>query len=217
MENKIKISVLMAVYNTDFFLIKRAIDSVLNQTFQDFELIIIDDGSENDFQCQLLNYVRHHEHKITYLRHKNSGQSHSINRGVLNAQGKYITIIDSDDEYMPQHLNACLQEMENTDLIASTTKTIVSNVSDYYVPDKHDNSQMIHVDSCILFATLFGTQDVFKTLKFHGSYAADAQFYESASKKYRVKKVDLRTYIYYRNNPNSTCAKMKQNPIKSVA
>jgi glycosyltransferase involved in cell wall biosynthesis len=209
MKNNISISVLMAVYNTDFVLIKRAIDAVLNQSFQNFELIIIDDGSNNDTQNFLLNYAKLNEHKITYIRHKNCGQSKSINRGVLNAQGDYITILDADDEYKANHLWACLQEMKNTDLIASTTKTIVDKDEDYYVPDKHDNSMMIHVDECILFATLFGKKEVFANLKFQDSYAADAHFYESAAKKYNVKKVDLRTYIYYRNNPNSLCAKMK--------
>jgi glycosyltransferase involved in cell wall biosynthesis len=209
MKNNIAISVLMAVYNTEFVLIKRAIDAVLNQSFQDFELIIIDDGSNNDTQNFLLNYAKLNEHKITYIRHKNCGQSKSINRGVLNAQGNYITILDADDEYKSNHLWACLQEMKNTDLIASTTKTIVDKDEDYYVPDKHDNSMMIHVDECILFATLFGKKEVFANLKFQDFYAADAHFYEAAAKKYTVKKVDLRTYIYYRNNPNSLCAKMK--------
>ena len=69
MKNKTKISVLMAVYNTDFFLVKRAIDSVLNQTFQNFELIIIDDGSNNDPENQLLSYAKKHENKVIYLRH----------------------------------------------------------------------------------------------------------------------------------------------------
>jgi glycosyltransferase involved in cell wall biosynthesis len=50
MKNKTKVAVIMAVYNTPFTIIKRAIDSVLNQTFQDFELLIIDDGSTNDSQ-----------------------------------------------------------------------------------------------------------------------------------------------------------------------
>lgn len=210
MQNPIKISVLMAVFNTDFKLVKRAIDSVLNQTFQNFELLVIDDGSDNDGQNRLLDYVKKQECKALYFRHKNCGQSESINRGILNSRGDYITIIDADDEYEPNHLWSCLQEMEDTDLIASTTKTIVDKDEDYYVPDKHDFSQVIHVDECILFATLFGKKEIFENLKFQDRYAADAHFYELAAKRYSVKKVDLRTYIYYRNIPNSLCAQIKR-------
>lgn len=213
----VKISVLMAVYNTEFALIKRAIDSVLNQNFQDFELIIIDDGSTNDTQSQLLDYATMNENKVSYLRHANRGQAKSINRGILNSIGDYITILDADDEYKPNHLWACLQEMQFADLIASTTKTIVDYEGDYYVPDKHDNSQLIHVDDCILFATLFGKREVFLNIKFQERYAADAHFYERAALKYLVKKVDLRTYIYYRNIPNSTCANLKRQNVVELA
>jgi len=200
----------MAVYDTDFCLVKRAIDSVLNQDFQDFEMIVIDDGSQNGTQNLLLNYVIQNESKISYLRHTNCGQSESINRGILNSTGEYITILDADDEYKPNHLSSCLKAVESLDLIASTTETIVDSLDDFYVPDKYDQSQLIHVDDCILFATLFGKKDVFMNLKFQKKYAADAQFYESASQRYEVKKVNLRTYVYYRNIPNSTCAKIKK-------
>ena len=54
----------MAVYNTEFHLTKRAIDSVLEQDFQDFELIIIDDGSKGNDRKSLLEYVEKHEDKI---------------------------------------------------------------------------------------------------------------------------------------------------------
>jgi len=210
MKNKPKVSILMAVYNTDFALVKRAIDSVLNQTFQNFELLIIDDGSDNDSQNQLLGYAKKHEDKITYLWHKNCGQSQSINRGILNSKSEYITILDADDEYEPNHLWSCLQEMEYADLIASTTKTIVDKEEDYYVPDKHDTKQVIHVDECILFATLFGKRKVFTNLKFQDFYAADADFYERAGQQYNVRKVDLRTYVYYRNIPGSISATLKR-------
>jgi glycosyltransferase involved in cell wall biosynthesis len=217
MEGNTKISVLMAVYNTDFDLVKRAIDSVLNQSFQSFELIIIDDGSHNDLQNKLLKYAKKHENNIVYLRHRNCGQSKSINRGLLNSKGDYITILDADDEYQPNHLWACLQEMKHTDLIASTTKTIVDTEDDYYVPDKHNLSQLIHVDECILFATLFGKREVFTSLKFQDSYAADSHFYERAAQKYSVRKVNLRTYVYYRNIPNSICSIMKKEQINILA
>jgi glycosyltransferase involved in cell wall biosynthesis len=210
MPKKIKISVLMAVFNTEFHLTKRAIDSVLGQDFQDFELIIIDDGSTKNDRKSLLEYIELHEDKIAYIRHRNRGQAASINRGVINSIGEYITILDSDDEYKPFHLSACLQEMENVDLICSTTETVVDSIEDYYVPDKNDLSKPIHLDDAILFGTLFGHQKVFKTIDFEGGFAADSAFYEKAKVLFNVKKVNQKSYIYYRNNPNSSCAVLKR-------
>jgi hypothetical protein len=118
--------------------------------------------------------------------------------------------LDSDDEYKPFHLSACLQEMENADLICSTTETIVDSIEDYYVPDKNDLSRPIHLDDAILFGTLFGHQKVFRSIDFEGGFAADSAFYEKAKMQFTVKKVNQKSYIYYRNNPNSTCAILKK-------
>jgi len=207
----------MAVYNTEFHLTKRAIDSVLEQDFQDFELIIIDDGSKGNDRKSLLEYVERHEDKIVYIRHSNRGQAQSINRGVLISVGEFITILDSDDEYKPFHLSACLQEMEDADLICSTTETVVNSSDDYYVPDKNDLSKPIHLDDAVLFGTLFGHQKVFKSIDFEGGFAADSAFYERAQIQFKAKKVFQKSYIYYRNNPNSTCAvlkkKLSSNPM----
>ncbi len=192
-------------------MVKRAIESILNQDFQDFELIIIDDGSESETHIQLLEYVEKILHEVIYIRHTNRGQSLSINRGILNSKGKYIAILDADDEFKPNHLSACLEELEDFDLIASTTDTIVDDEADYFVPDKYDFDQLIHVDDCILFATLFGKREVFESIGFKSQYAADAHFFEQAAKRFKVKKVDLRTYIYYRNNPDSICSTLKRD------
>ncbi len=205
-----KISVLMAVYNTNFSYTKRAIDSVLKQDFQDFELIIIDDGSKENNRESLLEYAEKHEDKIIYIRHSNRGQSESINRGALYSLGEYITILDSDDEYKPNHLSACLREIEGLDLICSTTETIVDTENDYYVPDKDDYTKLIHLDDVVLFGTLFGQKKVFTDLDFKTGFAADADFFEQAAARFRVKKLDLRTYIYHRNIPNSICATLKK-------
>ena len=210
MFKQVKITVLMAVYNTNFFLIKRAIDSVLKQDFQNFELIIIDDGSENYNREDLMAYIEKHEAKIVYIRHSNRGQSESINRGVLNSIGEYITILDGDDEYKTNHLSACLKAVKNVDLICSTTETITDSIEDYFVPDKNDLTKLIHLDETILFGTLFGRKKVFNSINFISGFAADADFYEKASKQFKVKKVDLRTYVYHRNIPNSICATIKK-------
>lgn len=200
----------MSVYNTDFKLIKRALESVLNQDFQNYELIVIDDGSDNDLQNNLLKFAINHEDKITYLRHKNCSQAKSINKGVKISSGEYITIIDADDEYKPSHLRMCLEEIKNLDLISTKTETIVDKEEDFYVPDKYDLAKVIHVDNCVLFATLFGRREVFENIDFIGNYAADSDFFEAASKIYLVKKVNIRTYIYYRNIPNSITSNLKE-------
>ena len=213
MLKQVKISVLMAIYNTDFSYIKRAIDSVLNQDFQDFELIIIDDGSTVTNRESLLQYAQKNEDKIVYIRHSNRGQSESINRGILNSVGEFITIIDGDDEYKSHHLSSCLREIKEEDLICSTTETIVDTNDDYYVPDKNDTKKLIHIDETILFGTLFGRKKVFSSFSFKSGFAADADFYERAKTQFRVKKVDLRTYIYHRNIPNSICSTIKKENL----
>jgi glycosyltransferase involved in cell wall biosynthesis len=215
MLKQIKVSVLMTVFNTNLVYTKRAIDSVLNQDFQDFELIIIDDGSKENNRESLMDYVEKYEDKISYIRHSNRGQSESVNRGVLYSLGEYVTIIDSDDEYKSNHLSTCLKEINELDLICSTTETIVDDDNDYYVPDKNDQTKLIHLDEVILFGTLFGRKKVFTTIDFKTGFAADADFYEQANKLFRVKKLDLRTYVYHRNIPNSICATIKKaNLIK---
>ncbi len=211
--SQVAVSVLMAVYNTDFRLVKRAIDSVLGQTFQYFELILVDDGSDGALSKKILEYCDLHSSKITYVKHQNCGQSQSINRAIRLSAGKYIAIIDSDDEYKINHLAACMNEMDSADLISSITETITNSHVDFYVPDKDDHQTDIHVDDCILFATLFGRREVFEKLVFKNMYAADADFYARASAEFVVKKVNLRTYIYYRNIESSLSAVLKRSQI----
>jgi glycosyltransferase involved in cell wall biosynthesis len=210
-QHQIAITVLMATYNTPFSMAKRAIDSVLNQDFQDFELIILDDGSDFYLGNRLLKYILNFDHKITYFRHNNRGQSYSINRGIRLSNSSFISIIDADDEYKPNHLSTCLKAMNQFDLIATHTDTVVDVFQDYYVPDKYNVANNIHVDDCILFATLFGKREVFENNIFENKYAADSEFYEQASKKYKVAKLPSRTYVYYRNHINSITANMKYN------
>lgn len=206
----------MAVFNTPFDIVNRALDSVMKQDFRDFEFIVVDDGSSLALSQQLLAYSVLHQNKINYIRCKNEGQSYAINRAVHFAKGDYITIIDSDDEYKINHLSTCLQEIQNADLISSLTETIVSKKEDYYVADKNNLQQNIHVDDCTLFATLFGKKEVFKSIHFENRYAADSFFYEQASQKFKVKKSPHRTYIYYRNTAYSITALQKQSRAVNI-
>jgi glycosyltransferase involved in cell wall biosynthesis len=93
-----KISVVMTTYNGSRFL-KEAIDSILSQTFSDFEFIIWNDGS-SDLQCEeiIKNYK---DNRIRYFYHENTGLGKALNLAIAEARGKYIARMDDDDISLP--------------------------------------------------------------------------------------------------------------------
>lgn len=97
------VSIIMAAYNSAEF-IGRAIDSVINQTISDWELIIIDDCSQDKTATVALDYCEK-DQRIIYTRtDRNSGPSHARNVGMSLARGTWITILDSDDTFLAERL-----------------------------------------------------------------------------------------------------------------
>lgn len=90
-----KVTVVMPVYNVEPF-IKQAVKSVLDQTFTDFELLIIDDQSP-DNSISLVNEIAASDKRVRIIRQKNRGLAGARNTGISHAQGKYIAFLDSDD------------------------------------------------------------------------------------------------------------------------
>ena len=101
MREKPSVSVVIATYNRANFL-PETIDSVLNQRFQDFELIVVDDGSTDNSREGLRRY----EPRVRYIYQENHGPSAARNLGVRHAKGAWIAIQDSDDLCAPEHLAA---------------------------------------------------------------------------------------------------------------
>lgn len=98
-----RVSVVMATYNRAH-LLPRAIESVLRQTFSDFEFIIIDDGS-TDETADVVRYFQNRDRRIVFLQNKkNKGLVASLNRGLAAARGRYIARIDDDDEMLRERL-----------------------------------------------------------------------------------------------------------------
>jgi len=94
------ISVVIPAYNAEKY-VEEAIDSVLNQTFQDFEIIVVDDGSKDFTKEKVLNIA---DTRIRYIHKENGGPSSARNTGIKSARGKYIALLDYDDIWMPQKL-----------------------------------------------------------------------------------------------------------------
>ncbi|MBP7654670.1 glycosyltransferase [Candidatus Dependentiae bacterium] len=94
------VSVIIGTYNAECY-IKETILSVLNQTFKDFELIVVDDGS-TDKTIQIAEKLLNAPHKL--IRQKNMGEAGARNTGLENASGKYIAFLDHDDLYAAEKL-----------------------------------------------------------------------------------------------------------------
>jgi glycosyltransferase involved in cell wall biosynthesis len=100
-ENKIFISIIIPLYNKENY-INRAIESVLNQDYTNFEIIIIDDGSTDNSETIVKKYS---DVRIKYIKQKNQGVSSARNKGILNANYDYIAFLDADDEWLKNHLS----------------------------------------------------------------------------------------------------------------
>jgi glycosyltransferase involved in cell wall biosynthesis len=153
---------------------------------------------------------------ITFYRQQNKGNPCALNIGIQLSSGKFITFLDSDDEYEIDHLAKRIKffrKNPDVDLIYTSAK-IIGEEKDYFVPDARNKNKLIHLNDCVIGATLFGKQIVFNTLNgFKNKYSHDYDFVKRAEQKYKIKKLDLPTYIYYRNNENSVINSLKNKLI----
>jgi glycosyltransferase involved in cell wall biosynthesis len=106
-----QISVVMPVWNMAEHL-DRSIATILNQTYRDFELIVVDDGSTDD-SPQVLDRLAASDSRIRVIRQTNSGIVTALNRGIEEAKGKYIARADGDDLYEPTRLALQLDHLES--------------------------------------------------------------------------------------------------------
>lgn len=111
------VSVIIPTYGTPD-LLESAIKSVLEQTFQDFELIIVDDNNPNTVERKMTeDLVRDYvacDQRINYICHeRNKNGAAARNTGINAASGQYISFLDSDDEYLPSRLEKCVNALEN--------------------------------------------------------------------------------------------------------
>lgn len=106
-----KVSVVIPVYNREFEL-KRAILSVLNQTMQDFEIIVVDDFSTIDLKTIVDSF---NDKRISFFKLNKKGNANVCrNYAIKEAKGQYIAMLDSDDEWLPLHLEKKIKYIEET-------------------------------------------------------------------------------------------------------
>ena len=109
-----KVSIIVPVYKAEKYL-HRCVDSILAQTFTDWELLLIDDGSP-DRSGDICDEYAKKDTRIRVFHKKNGGVSSARNLGLDNVQGEYVTFVDSDDWIDVNTLNVCFSQIETYDL-----------------------------------------------------------------------------------------------------
>lgn len=146
------VSVVMPVYNGSQYL-REAIDSILNQTFKDFELIIVNDGSTDNSEDIILSYK---DPRLCYIKNeKNSGICITLNKGLDYAHGKYIARMDCDDISLPERFKKqvdYLERHQNIGAIGTDIITFGEGLDERYFDFVHDQ---YGCKAGLLFATCF--------------------------------------------------------------
>ena len=121
-----KISIIVPVYNAEKY-IGTCIDSILKQTYQNFELLLINDGS-SDNSLEVLNQYSKKDKRIRVIDQKNIGVAKTRNKGIQLARGEYIAFIDNDDyideDYLEQFMNVC----NNQDIVIGDIEELIWKV-----------------------------------------------------------------------------------------
>lgn len=210
------ISVLMPVYNTKEVYLRASIESILNQTFKDFEFIIVNDGSTNNVEEVILSYK---DDRIKYFKQENQGIVGALNNAWAKASGKYIARMDSDDIAYPERFAKqvkFLEENPEYSLVGSWAKIIPSNnviklPQDIKVMDLLADCMFIHP------SIMFNKADFEKfNLQYETGfeYAEDYCMYARAVKYLKMTNLQ-EVLLDYRVYPENSSSKNRDIRIKS--
>lgn len=204
------ITVIMGVYNTNNEeMLSLSIESILNQTFSDFEFIICDDGS-TDGTFELIKTLTHNDKRVILIRNeKNKGLAETLNNCIKRATGKYIARMDADDISSLERFEKQLHFLENNhDFVLVGSNTILFNESGEWgyksSPEKPDKTSLLFNNPFVHPSILISTE----VLKQLGGYRVDKE-------TLRCEDYDLFMRLYAKNmkgyNIQEPLLKYRQN------
>lgn len=195
------VSIIMPSWNTEKF-IGKSIQSVINQTYQNWELLIVDDCSTDKTDEIVASF---NDERIRYFKNeKNSGAALTRNRAMREAQGEWIAFLDSDDLWMPEKLEKQIQFMTSNGSVLSYTEYEKidedDNLINIYVtgPDTVNKKKMYHYDyigqlTMIYSAKHFGLIQI-KDIKKNNDYAIRLQLFKHPKTEAHLLKENLALY-----------------------
>lgn len=224
----ILVSVLLSTYNSEES-IAESIDSLLNQTYKNLEILISDDGSTDSTKEICKKFQLKDERILFSSNKKNIGLTKSLNNLAQKASGSLIARHDADDISLPYRIEEQIQFMKKKKLDAVTTRSLVKQNNkkrpgiSFYIPDK----LLINRKNPFIHGTLIIKKKVFQEIGYYDErfyYAQDYKlFYDLLNRGYKVKTLNKALYILNtennissenleRQNYYADCVRFRKNP-----
>jgi glycosyltransferase involved in cell wall biosynthesis len=193
-------------------LLNKALNSLVLQTEEDWEAIIVDDGSSEDIYSQVLPFLTSYS-KIKYLRKTHNGEAMSKNEGVYSSGGKFISFLDSDDDYNPRHFEYRKSILMQNPLVKFLYGG-VKIIGNQFVPDRLNYWGKINLNNCVIGGSFFIDRNLFISLNgFSKIYlGTDADLFDRIKRmEVTVMETNLPTYIYHHEIQDSITNKLYSN------
>lgn len=197
-------TVVIATYNRAD-LLGRALQSLADQLERNWEVVVVNDGSTDDTEQVIQESTLQWGEKLRYVFQENKGVAHAKNTGIQAARGKYITFLDSDDEFHPTHLRSrknILEAFPDIEFLYGGVRVI----GNQYVPDRFHPGKLIHLSKCTIGGAFFIKKEFIKKL---GGFlplpiGTDSDLLQRAIQTgVRGLETNLPTYIYRRESKDS--------------
>lgn len=206
-----KISIIIPIYNSEKYL-DDCIISVVNQTYKNFELLLINDGSQ-DRSREICKKYQEKDKRIVYIEQPNLGVSSARNKGIEVSTGDYIVFLDSDDYISENFLKTLMDKSDSNTLVGSYIKKVFRNkiVNRYHSSNIYQPHELLeNIISDKEMGNVWGylyDAKIVKLIQFDPAigFMEDAIFLVDYLNKSKIIKVEYfdNCYYYYRANPNS--------------
>ena len=210
------VSVLLSTYNSEET-IEESLFSILNQTYKNLEILIVDDGSTDNTEEICKKFQLNDERILLFSNKKNIGLTKSLNSLAQKASGSLIARQDADDVSLPERIEKQIQFMNKKKLDAVTTRSLVKQNNkkrpgiSFYIPNK----LLINRKNPFIHGTLIIKENVFKDIGYYDErfyFAQDYKlFYDLLNKGYKVKTLNEALYILNTENNISSENLDRQN------
>ena len=209
-------SVIICTFNRAH-LLPRALDSLLAQTESSWEAIVVDDGSTDDTDAVVRRYMAEAPN-LRYMLHSNRGLPLSRNAGIAAAVGDFVTFLDSDDYYMPDHLASrrrLLAANPDVELLHGGCE-IIGNP---FVVDKDNPDRMLDLHDLPVGGTFVMPREFAVAIGGFPlvAYSLDGELFERlVAEGRKIVETGLRTYVYDRTTPDSLCHIVADGGVEAI-